>query len=244
MDNPSQPTPPPRSRLRRIVLWTGGGLLALTVLLALGVWVAGRVLPSALGVALSDRTGATLTCADNRTNLFLGRVELADLVVANGDSGELLKVKRLLVDLDTPSFLADGTRVVEEVELDLDHVRLVGGADPLRDNNLTALVRAWQASAGPSDPAPTVAAEPSGESKFLIRRLRLRVGGFSLSQALPGMPERVISRDDRGLEFLATDVTNENLTQTVMAPLAAAAITRAAASPENLLDSALRRQRK
>lgn len=238
--------PAPRSRLRRTLVWALGGLLVLALLSTLGVWVAGRALPSVLGVALTDRTGATLTCGDNRTNLFLGRVDLADLVVTNeaDGTGELLKVRRLLVDLDAATFLADGTRVIEEVELDLDHVRLVGGVDPMRDNNLTALVRAWQASAGPAEVA-TAATAPAAEAKFLIRRLRLRVGGFSLSQVLPGMPERVIRRDDRGLEFHAADVTNDNLAQTLAAPLAAAVLSSAAAaSPESLLEGALRRQRK
>jgi len=232
-----------RSSLRRLLFWTVGTLLALAVLAAVGVWAAGRFLPTAMSLALTDRTGATLVCEDNQTNLFLGRVDLQQLVVGYKES-EVVKIRRILVDLDTTSFLSNGAHVIEEVELDLDHVRLVGGADPLRDNNLTAMIQAWQASAGPSEPVPAVAAQAGPAPRFLIRKLRLRVGGFTLVQALPGSPERVLSRDERGLEFVATDVTNDNLSQTLMAPLAAAALTRATTNPETLLEGALRRQRK
>lgn len=232
-----------RSPLRRLMFWTVGIIVGLAVLAVAGIWVAGRSLPAAMGLALSERTGATLVCENNQTNLFLGRVDLQQLVLNYQDS-DVLKIRRILVDLDTSSFLNSGERVIEEVELDLDHVRLVGGANPLRDNNLTAMIQAWQASAGPTDPASQVAAPTGPAPRFLIRKLRLRVGGFTLVQAMPGAPERVLSRDERGLEFVATDVTNDNLSQTLMAPLAAAALTRATANPETLLEGALRRQRK
>lgn len=233
----------PALRLAKGILWT---FLALVVLVVAGVWVAGRALPTLAAGVVSSRTGVELACGDNATNLFVGRVDLADLVLGNPAGyapGESVRIRRLVVDLDAGSFLADGTRVIEEVELDLDRVTLVGKGDIATDNNLAAIAKAWQASGGPAEPAAGPAPDEAPAPGFVIRKLRLRVGGVTLAEAMPGGAQRVILKEDRGLEFVATDVTQDNLANTVVAPITAAAMSRAATRPELLLDGALRRRK-
>jgi hypothetical protein len=232
--------------LVRLAKWTLWASLALAVLAVAGVWVAGRALPTLAAGVVSSRTGVDLACGDNATNLFVGRVDLADLVLGNPAGyapGESVRIRRLVVDLDTGTFLADGTRVIEEVELDLDRVTLVGKGDLATDNNLTAIAKAWQASAGPAEPAAEPSAPETPAPGFVIRKLRLRVGGVTLAEALPSGSQRVILKEDRGLEFVATDVTQDNLASTVVAPITAAAMSRAASRPELLFDEALRRRK-
>lgn len=229
-----------------LLLWLKRSLwlvLALVVILVAGIWVAGRALPTLAAGVLNSRTGVDLACGANETNLFVGRVDLGDLVLGNPEGfgpGESVRVRRLVVDLDAASFLSEGTRVIEELELDLDRVTLIGRGDLATDNNLGALAKAWQASAGPgSGPAVGEPADAAGPG-FVIRKLRLRVGGVTLAESLPGGTQRVILKEDRGLEFMATDVTQDNLASTVVAPLTAAAMSRAATRPELLFDGALR----
>lgn len=233
----------PAVRLAKGILWTS---LALVVVAVSGVWIAGRALPSLAAGVVSSRTGVNLACGDNSTNLFVGRVDLADLVLGNPEGyapGESVRIRRLVVDLDTGTFLSDGTRVIEEVELDLDRVTLVGKGDLATDNNLVAIAKAWQASGGPAEPSAEPASEEAPAPGFVIRKLRLRVGGVTLAEAMPSGAQRVILKEDRGLEFVATDVTQDNLANTVVAPITAAAMSRAATRPELLLDEALRRRK-
>jgi len=221
-------------------LWV---ILALAVVAAAGIWLAGRALPSLAAGMLSSRTGVDLACGDNATNLFVGRVDLGDLVLGNPEGfgpGESVRIRRLVVDLDAASFLAESTRVIEEVELDLDRVTLVGRGELGGDNNLTAMAKAWKASAGPDEPAAAAGGPAAPGPGFIIRKLRLRVGGVTLAENLPGGAQRIILKEDRGLEFVATDVTQDNLASTVVAPITAAALSRAATRPELLLDEALR----
>lgn len=233
----------PLVRWLKRLLWAS---VALVVIAVGGVWIAGRALPTLAAGVLTSRTGADLACGDNSTNLFLGRVDLGDLVLGNPEGygpGEAVRIKRLVVDLDPASFLTDGTRVIEEVELDLDRVTLVGKGDLATDNNLAAIAKAWQASAGTSEPAADATSAPGQAPGFVIRKLRLRVGGVTLAEALPGGSQRVILKEDRGLEFVAADVTQDNLASTVIAPVTAAAMSRAATRPELIFDEALRRRK-
>lgn len=230
-------------RLAKGILWT---FLALVVVAVAGVWIAGRALPTVAAGVVSSRTGVDLACGDNASNLFLGRVDLADLVLGNPAGyapGESVRIRRLVVDLDAASFLSDGTRVIEEVELDLDRVTLVGKGDIATDNNLSAIAKAWQASAAPAAPAAESTTPEAPAPGFVIRKLRLRVGGVTLAEALPSGSQRVILKEDRGLEFVATDVTQDNLAATVVGPITAAAMSRAASRPELLFDEALRRKK-
>ncbi len=232
--------------LVRGLKWTLWACLALVVITVGGIWLAGRALPTLAAGVLTSRAGVDLACGDNSTNLFLGRVDLGDLVLGNPEGygpGEALRIRRLVVDLDAASFLSDGTRVIEEVELDLDRVTLVGKGDLATDNNLSAIAKAWQASAGPADAAAEEAPAAGQAPGYVIRKLRLRVGGVTLAEAMPGGSQRVILKEDRGLEFVAADVTQDNLASTVVAPLTAAAMSRAATRPELLLDGALRRKK-
>ena len=241
----SDSSPSTLVRWTKRLLWSAFALVTLSLL---GVWIAGRALPSLAAGVLGSRTGVELTCGSNGTNLFVGRVDLGDLVLGNPEGygeGEAIRIKRVVVDLDTPSFLSDGTRVIEEVELDLERVTVIGKGDISADNNLSAIAKAWEASAGPAaDPPAAAAAEPEAKGPgFVIRKLRLRVGGVTLAEAMPSGSRRVILNENRGLEFVATDVTQDNLATTVVAPITAAAMSRAASRPELLFDQALRQRK-
>ena len=220
--------------LLRLAKWLAAGAVCLALLLALGVWLAGRAIPGLVSGLLGEKASSGLTCEVNKTNLFVGRIHLENLVLLNPPpyrQPEAIRVRRIVLDVEPASFLGDGRREIEEMEIDLDRVTLVGGADPLRDNNLAALGRALSAGAqAAAEPAP-------GEERpvdFRIRKLRLRVGGLTLIQAAPGEEGRVIAKDDKGLAFEAADVTAENFSNTVLLPLVGAATQRSLANPDLL----------
>lgn len=232
---PSLPPRRPGFIVLRLVKWLALAALCLALLVALGVWAAGRALPSLADGLLSDRQAGGLTCEVNDTNFFLGRVHLENVALLNPPryaEREALRIRRLVVDVEPASFVGEGRREIEEMEIDLDRVTLVGGGDVLRDNNLTELGRLL------ASPAETAAAEPSGESArapdFRIRRLKVRVGGLTLIQGPAEGPGRVILREDRGLSFEASDVTAENFGAAVLMPMLGAATQRSLSNPEFL----------
>lgn len=236
------PVPPahPGLALLRLLKWLGIALACLIVLAVAGVWALGRSIPSVLDSTLSSQGNSGLTCETNDTNLFAGRIDLGGLAVLNPPEfkeREFLRIRRLVVDVEPATFLADGRRVVEEVTLDIDRVTLVGkgGADLLGDNNATAIAKAFRDAAKASAPAePAAAAKPGND--FIIRRLKIRVGGVTLLQEQGGRRQVLLS-DNEGLAFEASDVTAQNIGDTVVAPLGGLALTRAAAAnPESILD--------
>jgi hypothetical protein len=231
----SFPPARPGLLLLRLLKWVVAGTLTVAALLALGVWLAGRALPGALDAYLSDKEAGGLTCERNATNLFVGRIHLENVALLNPPAyaqREALRIRRLVLDIEPASFAGDGRRVIEEMEIDLDRVTLVGGGDVMRDNNLTALGKLL---AGDDVPAAAAEAdEPSRPVDFVIRRLKVRVGGITLVQGPPEGPGRVVMREDRGLAFDASEVTADNFGSTVLLPLVGAAAQRSVTNPELL----------
>lgn len=234
----SQSASHPGFGLVRLLKWLGVGLAVLLVLAVVGVWGVGRAIPSLIDSALAAQGNSGLTCETNDSNLFVGRVDLGGLAVLNPPGfaeREFLRVRRLVVDVQPATFLADGRRVVEEVTLDIDRVTLVGKGDLFSDNNATAIAKAFRRSARDAK-AASAAGDAKAGSDFIIRRLRVRVGGVTLLQETGGRAT-VLVKDDRDLAFEAADVTAQNLGDTVISPLGGLALTRAAsADPDALID--------
>lgn len=231
----SFPPARPGLLLLRLLKWVVAGTLTVAALLALGVWLAGRALPGALDAYLADKEAGGLTCERNATNLFVGRIHLENVALLNPPAyaqREALRIRRLVLDIEPASFAGDGRRVIEEMEIDLDRVTLVGGGDVMRDNNLTALGKLLAGDGAPA--AAAEADEPSRPVDFVIRRLKVRVGGITLVQGPPEGPGRVVMREDRGLAFEASEVTADNFGSTVLLPLVGAAAQRSVTNPELL----------
>lgn len=228
--------------LVRLLKWLAVATVCLLLLALLGVWGVGRSIPALIDSALASKANSGLTCGTNDTNLFVGRIDLADLSILNPPEfaqREFIHVRRLVVDVQPLTFLADGRRVIEEVTLDLDRVTLVGKGDVFRDNNATAIAKAFRRSAKAEAKAAAESGDTSPSPGFVIRRLRIRVGGLTVLQEGPG--GGVLLKDNQELAFEAMDVTSENLGDTVVAPLGGIALTRAAsASPETFLNAAQR----
>lgn len=240
--------PSSRSRpglgLVRLLKWLGVATACLLVLAAAGVWGIGRAIPSLIDSTLASKANSGLTCGRNDTNLFVGRVDLSDLSILNPPEfaqREFAHVRRLVVDVQPASFLSDGRRVIEEVTLDLDRVTLVGKGDLFRDNNATAIAKAFRRSAKVAAKDAADSGDRGPAPGFLIRHLRVRVGGVTLMQEGAGQGG-VILRDNQELAFEASDVTSENLGDTVVAPLGGMALTRAASADPDALLNAARRQ--
>lgn len=242
------PSPPshPGFGLVRLLKWLGIGLACLLFLALAGVWGVGRAIPSLLDSALASRGNSGLSCETNDTSLFSGRIDLAGISILNPPDykeREFLRIRRLVIDVQPLTFLSDGRRVIEEVTLDIDRVTLIGKGDLFGDNNATAIAKAFRRAARKDARESVAAGEPAGRgADFVIRRLRIRVGGVTLLQDAGAARPAVLLKDDRELAFEASDVTSDNLADTVVAPLGGMALTRAAsAEPEALLD-ATRRQ--
>lgn len=240
--------PHPRSHqglaLLSLIRWLAIGLGCLVVLAVAGVWGVGRAIPGMIDSTLASQGHSGLTCERNDTNLFVGRVDLAGLSILNPPEyaeREFLRVRRIVVDVQPLTFLGSGQRVIDELTLDIDRVTLVGKGSLFGDNNATAIAKAFRRSAKAEAKAASGGA-PKPAADFVIRHLRIRVGGVTLLQDVGGERPQVLAKDSRELTFEASDVTSGNLGDTVVAPLAGLAIARAAASePESLLDAAARK---
>lgn len=232
--------------LVRLLKWLGIGLACLLLLALVGVWGVGRAIPSLLDSALASRGNSGLSCETNDTNLLTGRIDLAGISVLNPPEfkeREFIHVRRIIIDVQPLTFLSDGRRVIEEVTLDIDRVTLIGKGDLFSDNNATAIAKAFRRAAKKENRAAVAAGESSGSATdFVIRRLRIRIGGVTLMQDAGAGPSTVLLKDDRELAFEASDVTSDNLADTVVAPLGGMALTRAASAEPDALLNATRRQ--
>jgi hypothetical protein len=221
----------PGSALRKLLTVLCGIGLFLILVAALGVWALGRFSPRLLDASLSGQSGAHLTVEDNQTNLFLGRVDYAGLVITNPSrwqEREFLRVKRLVLDVDPLTFVEGGGQVVNEAELDLDRVTIVGKKDFLADNNAKDIGNGLK---GPAS-SPTPSAEPASPPQpFLIKHLRLRVGRITVVSGDGTADRRVVVDQDYGFVFEARDVTDQNFDAKVSVPLG-----------QQVLQTALRRQ--
>ncbi|MFN5057750.1 MAG: hypothetical protein ACK47U_02440 [Verrucomicrobiota bacterium] len=221
----------PGSALRKLLTVLCGIALFLILVGALGVWALGRYSPRLLDASLSGQSGAHLTVEDNQTNLFVGRVDYAGLVITNPSrwqEREFLRVKRLVLDVDPLTFVEGGGQVVNEAVLDIDRVTIVGKADFLSDNNAKDIGNGLKGS--PASPPPST--EPAKPAQpFLIKHLRVRVGRLTVISGDGSAARRVVVDQDFAYEFEARDVTDQNFDAKVSGPMG-----------QQALQTALRRQ--
>ena len=220
----------PGSALRKLLTVLSGIALFLILVGALGVWALGRYSPRLLDASLSGQSGAHLTVEDNQTNLFVGRVDYAGLVITNPSrwqEREFLRVKRLVLDVDPLTFVDGGGQVVNEAVLDLDRVTIVGKADFLSDNNAKDIGNGLKGPA--TSPPSTEPAKPA--QPFLIKHLRVRVGRITVISGDGSAARRVVVDQDFAYDFEARDVTDQNFDAKVSGPMG-----------QQALQTALRRQ--
>ena len=221
----------PGSALRKLLMVLCGIALFLVLVGALGVWALGRYSPRLLDASLSGQSGAHLTVEDNQTNLFVGRVDYAGLVITNPSrwqEREFLRVKRLVLDVDPLTFVEGGGQVVNEAVLDIDRVTIVGKADFLSDNNAKDIGNGLK---GPAT-SPTPTTEPAKPAQpFLIKHLRVRVGRITVISGDGSAARRVVVDQDFAYDFEARDVTDQNFNAKVTGPMG-----------QQALQTALRRQ--
>ena len=221
----------PGSALRKLLAVLCGIALFLILFGALGVWALGRYSPRLLDASLSGQSGAHLTVEDNQTNLFVGRVDYAGLVITNPSrwqEREFLRVKRLVLDVDPLTFVEGGGQVVNEAVLDIDRVTIVGKADFLSDNNAKDIGNGLK---GPAT-SPTPTTEPTKPAQpFLIKHLRVRVGRLTVISGDGSAARRVVVDQDFAYDFEARDVTDQNFDAKVTGPMG-----------QQALQTALRRQ--
>jgi len=221
----------PGSALRKLLAVLCGIALFLILFGALGVWALGRYSPRLLDASLSGQSGAHLTVEDNQTNLFVGRVDYAGLVITNPSrwqEREFLRVKRLVLDVDPLTFVEGGGQVVNEAVLDIDRVTIVGKADFLSDNNAKDIGNGLK---GPAT-SPTPTTEPAKPAQpFLIKHLRVRVGRITVISGDGSAARRVVVDQDFAYDFEARDVTDQNFNAKVSGPMG-----------QQALQTALRRQ--
>lgn len=221
----------PGSVLRKLLTVLSGIVLFLILVGALGVWALGRFSPRLLDASLSGQSGAHLTVEDNQTNLFVGRVDYAGLVITNPSrwqEREFLRVKRLVLDVDPLSFVEGGGQVVNEAELDIERVTIVGKADFLSDNNGKDIGNGLKGPVTSTQPSTAPAPSPQ---PFLIKRLRVRVGRITVISGDGTAARRVVVDQDFGYVFEASDITDQNFDAKVSVPMG-----------QQALQTALRRQ--
>ena len=221
----------PGSALRKLLMVLCGIALFLILFGALGVWALGRYSPRLLDASLSGQSGAHLTVEDNQTNLFVGRVDYAGLVITNPSrwqEREFLRVKRLVLDVDPLTFVEGGGQVVNEAVLDIERVTIVGKADFLSDNNAKDIGNGLK---GPAT-SPTPTTEPAKPAQpFLIKHLRVRVGRITVISGDGSAARRVVVDQDFAYDFEARDVTDQNFDAKVTGTMG-----------QQALQTALRRQ--
>lgn len=225
-----RPNSRPGSVLRKLLMVLCGIGLFLVLAAALGIWALGRFSPRLLDASLSGQSGAHLTVEDNQTNLFLGRVDYAGLVITNPSrwqEREFLRVKRLVLDVEPLTFVEGGGQVVNEAELDIERVAIVGKKDFLTDNNAKDIGNGLKGAAS-AQPATAPASPPQ---PFLIKHLRLRIGRVTVVSDDGSASRRVLLDQDFGFVFEARDVTDQNFDAKVSGPLG-----------QQALQTALRRQ--
>lgn len=222
---------------RRVLSLLGGVILFVVLAAALSVWSVGRFAPGLLDSTLSAKTGAHLAVENNDTNLFVGRVSLADFTVTNPSrwtDTRFLKGKRLRLDLDPATFIGNGRRIVHSLELDIDELTLVGKEEYLKDNNAQDILRGLKSADTPPPPAGQPASD-APRTPFLIEKFRLRVGHITVIAA-DGTPQRRVVIDRQfDLVFEAQNITDANLEQTLTGPLGKQVVAQTPAASAGLL---------
>lgn len=247
MSVPSKKSARLGSALRKLLTMLCGVALFLVMVALLGVWALARFSPKLLDSSLATKSGAHLAVESNDTNLFAGRLDYAGLTITNPTrwaERDFLKVRRLAIDFEPLTFIEGGSQVVNDAELDIEHLTIVGKADYLKDNNAKDIFNGLKSA--PVAAAPTPAAgPPAAKQPFLIKHLRVRVDRITLISG-DGTPDRKVVVDQSfGFVFEARDITERNFDEKVSRPMGTQAVqTAALRQPELLLDLARERLRK
>ena len=232
------------SALRKLLTVLAGIALFLVMVGLLGVWALGRFSPKVFDSALSTKSGAHLAVEQNDSNLFAGRLAFAGLTVTNPtrwSEREFLKVRRLAVDLDPFTFFEGGSQTVNDVDLDVEHLTIVGKADFLADNNAKDIFNGLKAGSGVAAPkSPAGAKQP-----FLIKHLRVRVDRITVISGDGTAERKVVADQSFDYVFEARDITERNFDERVSRPMGARAVQSAVQKqPELILDLTRERLRR
>jgi len=235
------------SALRKLLTMLCGVALFLVMVGLLGVWALGRFSPKLLDSSLATKSGAHLAVEVNDTNLFAGRVAYAGLTITNPTrwtEKEFLKVRRLALDLEPLTFFEGGSQVVNDVELDIEHLTIVGKADFLKDNNAKDIFNGLKSAPSADAPKPAPG-KPTAKQSFLIKHLRVRVDRITVISGDGTDQRKVVVDQAFDFVFEARDITERNFDEKVSRPMGTQAVTTAARrQPELLLDLARERLRK
>jgi hypothetical protein len=235
------------SALRKLLTMLCGVVLFLVMLGLLGVWALGRFSPKLLDSSLATKSGAHLSVETNDTNLFAGRLAYTGLTITNPTrwtEKEFLKVRRLAIDLEPLTFFEGGSQVFNDVELDIEHLTIVGKADFLTDNNSKDIFNGIKSVPVANTPPPAPG-PPSSKQPFLIKHLRVRVDRITIISGDGTAQRKVVVDQVFNYVFEARDITERNFDEKVSRPMGTQAVQTAVQQhPEFLLDLARERLRK
>lgn len=243
--------PSPRARLgsalRKLLTVLGGVALFLVMVGLLGVWAIGRFSPKLLDSSLATQSGAHLAVETNDTNLLAGRLAYEGLTITNPtrwSEKDFLRIRRLAVDFEPLTFFEGGSQVVNDAELDIEHLTIVGKADFLKDNNAKDIFNGLKSATSAEAPRPAPG-QPAAKQPFLIKHLRVRVGRITVISG-DGTEQRKVAVDQAfDYVFEARDITERNFDEKVSRPMGTQALqTVAQRQPELVLDLARERLRR
>jgi hypothetical protein len=224
-----------------------GVALFLVMVGLLGVWALGRFSPKLLDSSLATKSGAHLAVETNDTNLFAGRLAYSGLTITNPtrwSEKEFLKVRRLVIDLDPLTFFEAGSQIINDAELDIEHLTIVGKADFLKDNNAKDIFNGIKPEPVAIAPKPAPGPPPP-KQPFLIKRLRVRVDRITVISGDGTEQRKVVVDQAFNYAFEARDITERNFDEKVSRPMGTQAVqTAVQQQPELLLDLARERLRK
>lgn len=243
--------PSPRARLgsalRKLLTMLCGVALFLVMVGLLGVWAIGRFSPKLLDSSLATQSGAHLAVETNDSNLFAGRLAYEGLTITNPTrwtERDFLRIRRLAVDFDPLTFFEGGSQVVNDAELDIEHLTIVGKADFLKDNNAKDIFNGLKSAPAAEAPRPAPG-QPTAKQPFLIKHLRVRVGRITVISGDGTDQRKVVVDQAFDYAFEARDITERNFDEKVSRPMGTQAVqTVAQRQPELLLDLARERLRR
>ncbi len=234
------------SALRKLLTMLCGVALFLVMVGLLGIWALGRFSPKLLDSSLATKTGAHLAVEANDTNLFAGRLAYAGLTITNPtrwSEKEFLKVRRLALDLELMTFFEGGSQVVNDAELDIEHLTIVGKADFLKDNNAKDIFNGLKSAPSATTPPPAPG-PPGPKQPFLIKHLRVRVDRITIISGDGTDRRKVVVDQAFNYVFEARDITERNFDEKVSRPMGTQAVQAAVQQqPELMLDLARERLR-
>lgn len=235
------------SALRKLLTVLCGLVLFLVMVGLLGIWAMGRFAPKLLDSSLATKSGAHLAVETNDTNLFAGRLAFSGLTITNPTrwtEKEFLKVRRLAIDLEPLTFFEGGSQVVNDAELDIEHLTIVGKADFLKDNNAKDIFNGLKSAPVAEAPKPAPG-QPSPKQAFLIKHLRVRVDRITVISGDGTDQRKVVVDQAFNYVFEARDITERNFDEKVSRPMGTQAVqTAVQQQPELLLDLARERLRR